>query len=141
MQAPEAVSVEKSEDKEYYKRAKSFKIEANAVKIKNLAVSPSEEQLVCTLANSQARQRRLPVWGHDAYTCTRRVPNTRTRVRGAARVVLAVGCARTVSAPHPHELLAGASGGGDTQSRRRWLPAHRCTCSRFRTPTFSRRTR
>jgi len=45
---------EKSEDKDYYKRAKSFKIENNAVKIKNLAVSPSEEQLVCTLANSQA---------------------------------------------------------------------------------------
>ena len=48
---------EKSEDKEYYKRAKSFKIESNAVKIKNLAVSPSEEQLVCTLANSQAWMR------------------------------------------------------------------------------------
>eukprot|EP00965_Chrysotila_dentata_P055397 1838140-Pleurochrysis_carterae.AAC.1 len=30
---------EKSEDKEYYKRAKSFRIENNAVKIKNLAVS------------------------------------------------------------------------------------------------------
>jgi len=45
---------ERSEDKEYYKRAKSFKIESNAVKIKNLAVSPSEEQLVCTLANCQA---------------------------------------------------------------------------------------
>lgn len=44
---------EKSEDKEYYKRVKSFRIENNAVPIKNLAVSPSEEQLVCTLANSQ----------------------------------------------------------------------------------------
>ena len=44
---------EKSEDKDYYKRVKAFKIENNAVKIKNLAVSPSEEQLVCTLANNQ----------------------------------------------------------------------------------------
>ena len=41
-------------DKDYYKRERSFKIESNAVKIKNLAVSPSEEQLVCTLANCQA---------------------------------------------------------------------------------------
>ena len=41
-------------DKDYYKRERSFKIENNAVKIKNLAVSPSEEQLVCTLANCQA---------------------------------------------------------------------------------------
>lgn len=38
---------EKAEgDKDYYKRERSFKIEANAVKIKNLAVTPSEEQLV-----------------------------------------------------------------------------------------------
>ena len=41
-------------DKDYSKRERSFKIENNAVKIKNLAVSPSEEQLVCTLANCQA---------------------------------------------------------------------------------------
>jgi cilia- and flagella-associated protein 57 len=41
-------------DKDYYKRERSFKIESNAVKIKNLAVSPSEEQLICTLANCQA---------------------------------------------------------------------------------------
>ena len=45
---------EKSDDKDYYKKSKSFKIENNSVKILNLAVSPSEEQLVCTLANSQA---------------------------------------------------------------------------------------
>ena len=45
---------EKSEDKDYYKRAKSFKVENNAVKIRHLAVSPAEEQLVCTLANAQA---------------------------------------------------------------------------------------
>jgi len=44
---------EKSDDKDYYKKAKAFRIENNAVKIKTLAVSPSEEQLVCTLANSQ----------------------------------------------------------------------------------------
>jgi len=45
---------EKSDDKDYYKKSKTFKIEGNSVKIMNLAVSPSEEQLVCTLANSQA---------------------------------------------------------------------------------------
>jgi len=44
---------EKSDDKDYYKKAKAFRIENNAVPIKHLAVSPSEEQLVCTLANSQ----------------------------------------------------------------------------------------
>ena len=44
---------EKSDDKDYYKKVKCLRIEKNAVKIKTLAVSPSEEQLVCTLANSQ----------------------------------------------------------------------------------------
>merc|ERR1719440_320438 len=44
---------EKSDDKDYYKKAKAFRIENNAVRIKHLAVSPSEEQLVCTLANAQ----------------------------------------------------------------------------------------
>ena len=44
---------EKSDDKEFYKKAKAFRIENNAVRIRTLAVSPSEEQLVCTLANSQ----------------------------------------------------------------------------------------
>ena len=31
---------EKSEDKDYYKKSKSFKIDNNTVKILNLAVSP-----------------------------------------------------------------------------------------------------
>eukprot|EP00741_Cyanophora_paradoxa_P020094 tig00021234_g19395.t1 len=44
---------EKSDDKDFYKRSKTFKIENNAVKIKNLAVSPSEESLLCSLENNQ----------------------------------------------------------------------------------------
>eukprot|EP00967_Tisochrysis_lutea_P077403 scaffold105095_cov27-Tisochrysis_lutea.AAC.1 len=44
---------EKTEDKEYYKRTKSFRIEGNQCKIKSLAVTPSEDQLICSLANSQ----------------------------------------------------------------------------------------
>merc|ERR1719440_712697 len=44
---------EKSDDKDYYKKAKGFRIENNASKILAVAVSPSEEQLICTLANSQ----------------------------------------------------------------------------------------
>eukprot|EP00217_Crustomastix_stigmatica_P010708 CAMPEP_0183813298 /NCGR_PEP_ID=MMETSP0803_2-20130417/52843_1 /TAXON_ID=195967 /ORGANISM="Crustomastix stigmata, Strain CCMP3273" /LENGTH=1181 /DNA_ID=CAMNT_0026058151 /DNA_START=28 /DNA_END=3573 /DNA_ORIENTATION=- len=44
---------ERSEDKDYYKRSKSFSIEDHHVKIKNLAVSPSDETLVCTLENNQ----------------------------------------------------------------------------------------
>ena len=44
---------EKAEEKEYYRRVKSFRIEGHAVKILNMAVSPSEEQLVCTLGDSQ----------------------------------------------------------------------------------------
>ena len=44
---------EKSEDKDYYKRTKSFTIENQGVKIKNLALSPSEENLICTLENNQ----------------------------------------------------------------------------------------
>jgi hypothetical protein len=34
------------EDKELYKRTKSFSIENHSVRIKNLALSPSEENLV-----------------------------------------------------------------------------------------------
>lgn len=44
---------EKTDDKDYYKQTKTFRIENNLSKIKSLAVSPSEEQLVCSLANSQ----------------------------------------------------------------------------------------
>lgn len=45
---------EKTEDKDYYKRAKSFRVESpQQAKIKNLALSPSEESLACTLDNNQ----------------------------------------------------------------------------------------
>lgn len=44
---------EKTEDKEYYKKQKSFTIEGNQCKIRNLAISPSEESLICTLENNQ----------------------------------------------------------------------------------------
>jgi len=42
-----------SEDKELYKKTRSFVIENHPVRIKNLAVSPNEESLVCTLENNQ----------------------------------------------------------------------------------------
>mmetsp|Transcript_31019 Transcript_31019/g.42984 ORF Transcript_31019/g.42984 Transcript_31019/m.42984 type:complete len:1197 (+) Transcript_31019:119-3709(+) len=44
---------EKTEDKEYYKKTKTFAIENNAVKVKNLAIQPGEETLICTLENNQ----------------------------------------------------------------------------------------
>lgn len=44
---------ERSEEKEMYKRTKSFSIENHAVRIKNLALSPSEENLICTLEDNQ----------------------------------------------------------------------------------------
>lgn len=40
-------------DGDTYRKSKSFAIEGNAVKIKNLALSPTEEQLMCTLQNNQ----------------------------------------------------------------------------------------
>ena len=44
---------ERSEEKEMYKRTKSFSIENHSVRIKNLALSPSEENLICTLEDNQ----------------------------------------------------------------------------------------
>eukprot|EP00899_Mesostigma_viride_P000129 jgi/Mesvir1/10116/Mv16834-RA.2 len=44
---------EKLDDKEGFKKTKSFRIEHNAVKINNLTVSPSEESLICSLENNQ----------------------------------------------------------------------------------------
>jgi hypothetical protein len=44
---------ERSEEKEMYKRTKSFSIENHNVRIKNLALSPSEENLICTLEDNQ----------------------------------------------------------------------------------------
>jgi len=42
------------DEKEFYKQSKSFQIDGNYVKIKNLSVSPSEDNVVCTLENNQA---------------------------------------------------------------------------------------
>jgi WD40 repeat protein len=42
------------DEKEIYKQTKSFQIEQNYVKILNLSLSPSEDNIVCTLANNQA---------------------------------------------------------------------------------------
>lgn len=44
---------EKTDDKDYYKNAKTFHVENHQAKIKSLAISPSEESLVCTLDNNQ----------------------------------------------------------------------------------------
>eukprot|EP00854_Cymbomonas_tetramitiformis_P012413 gene12413-14666_t len=44
---------EKTEEKEYYKKSKTFTIENNIVKVKSLAISPSEEMLLCTLESNQ----------------------------------------------------------------------------------------
>jgi WD40 repeat protein len=45
---------ERSDDsREYYKMAKVFKIEGNLCRITNLAMSPSEDNLTCTLENHQ----------------------------------------------------------------------------------------
>ena len=45
---------EKSEDRDSYKKSKSFRIEDHPERILSLAVSPSEETLLCTLESSQA---------------------------------------------------------------------------------------
>ncbi len=42
------------DEKEAYKRSKSFQIESNLVRIKNLAIAPSEDNVACTLENNQA---------------------------------------------------------------------------------------
>lgn len=42
------------DDKEIYKQSKSFQIDGNYVRIKNLAISPSEDNVICTLENNQA---------------------------------------------------------------------------------------
>ncbi|XRB08616.1 cilia- and flagella-associated protein 57 [Pycnococcus provasolii] len=44
---------ERTEDKENHKRSKSFTIEGMNCKVKSIAISPSEEALVCTLENNQ----------------------------------------------------------------------------------------
>ena len=41
------------DEKEIYKQSKTFQIDNNYVKIKNLAISPSEDHVVCTLENNQ----------------------------------------------------------------------------------------
>ncbi len=42
------------DDKEFFKLAKSFQIDANYVRIKSIAISPSDENIICTLENNQA---------------------------------------------------------------------------------------
>jgi WD40 repeat protein len=42
------------DEKEIYKQSKNFLIENNYVRIKNIAISPSEDNVVCTLENNQA---------------------------------------------------------------------------------------
>jgi WD40 repeat protein len=42
------------DEKEIYKASKSFQIEGNFVRIKNIAISPSEDNVICTLENNQA---------------------------------------------------------------------------------------
>lgn len=49
-----ALYVFERDDKEIYKQSKHFSIDLNYVRIKNLAVSPSEDNVVCTLENNQA---------------------------------------------------------------------------------------
>ena len=44
---------EKTEDKDYYKKTKTFGIENHPVKVKSLAIQPSEETLLCALENNQ----------------------------------------------------------------------------------------
>jgi WD40 repeat protein len=42
------------DEKEMFKQAKFFQIESNFVKIKNVSISPSEDNVICTLENNQA---------------------------------------------------------------------------------------
>src|SRR5689334_3133655 len=42
------------DEKEIYKFDKSFQIDGNFVKIKSLAIAPSEENCICTLENNQS---------------------------------------------------------------------------------------
>eukprot|EP00163_Fabomonas_tropica_P019041 TRINITY_DN334_c0_g1_i4.p1 TRINITY_DN334_c0_g1~~TRINITY_DN334_c0_g1_i4.p1 ORF type:complete len:1057 (+),score=414.00 TRINITY_DN334_c0_g1_i4:945-4115(+) len=56
---------EKTDDKEYYRMSKQFKIENNAVKIKTLAITPSEDTLACALENGQLFQ--LSLSNTDMY--------------------------------------------------------------------------
>ena len=44
---------EKSDDKEYYKRVKEMHIKEDNARISCLAISPSEDHLVCTLDTNQ----------------------------------------------------------------------------------------
>eukprot|EP00002_Diphylleia_rotans_P000166 TRINITY_DN1008_c0_g1_i4.p1 TRINITY_DN1008_c0_g1~~TRINITY_DN1008_c0_g1_i4.p1 ORF type:complete len:1179 (-),score=303.89 TRINITY_DN1008_c0_g1_i4:414-3950(-) len=44
---------EKSDDKEYYRKAKQIKVENNTSKIRNVAMSPSEEIVSCATENNQ----------------------------------------------------------------------------------------
>mmetsp|Transcript_22834 Transcript_22834/g.63112 ORF Transcript_22834/g.63112 Transcript_22834/m.63112 type:complete len:1547 (+) Transcript_22834:150-4790(+) len=47
------VTIFEKDDKEMYRRARAFTIENNPVKIKHVAISPSEEHLTCSLENGQ----------------------------------------------------------------------------------------
>ena len=47
------VTIFERDDKEVYRRARSFVIENNQCRVKHLAVSPNEEHLVCSLDNNQ----------------------------------------------------------------------------------------
>jgi hypothetical protein len=42
------------DDREIYKQTKSFQIDNNYVKIKAIAISPSEDNIICTLENNQS---------------------------------------------------------------------------------------
>ncbi|TYZ60990.1 hypothetical protein PybrP1_005345 [[Pythium] brassicae (nom. inval.)] len=45
---------DRSDDgREYYKKAKSFSVEGNASTIKDIAISPTEDSLVCSMENNQ----------------------------------------------------------------------------------------
>ena len=44
---------EKSDDKDYYKKVKEMKLKEENSRISNLAISPSEDMLICTLATNQ----------------------------------------------------------------------------------------
>lgn len=47
---------ERSDDRDYYKNPKKFKVAGQTSKITNLAISPTEDFLACTLSNHQAFQ-------------------------------------------------------------------------------------
>lgn len=41
------------DEKEFFKRTKSFQIDNNYVRVRNIAISPSEDNITCTLENNQ----------------------------------------------------------------------------------------